>query len=492
MAGRLRQCYFIYMYKKSPMSPRSVLAAVASVQFLVSLDLSVVNVALPQIDAALGFSAVGLTWVIHAYALTFGGLLLLGGSAADRFGRKRMLVVGLTLFGLASLVGGLAQDPGQLLIARAAQGVGAAALAPAGLAVLSAAFPSGPRRVRAFGIWGAVNGGGGAIGVLVGGLLAEYADWRWVMFVNLPVVLVCLALVPRGVIEAKPASPTGRPDVPGALLATVGVGVVVYGIVRTDQVGWAATSTAVTLLAGVVLLLAFVVVESRTARRPLLRLGLLRSRSVAGSNVFNLLLGAAMASAFYFVSLYLQVVLGHGAARTGLEILPFAVGVIAGSVLAGRLGRAFPARSLMVAGALTTAIGFAWFGLIDEHGTFLRDVLGPSLVASTGFGVSLATVVRTATAGVASEETGSASGLLNTSRQLGASLGLAVLGTAAAHRTGVRLDPGALADGYGWGLTLSAVLLVAAAIAALVVPTAEPAPTTLAGDELDLVCVGRT
>ncbi len=377
------------MYENSNSRPGLTLAAVAVVQFMVSLDLSVVNVGLPQIAAGLGFSAMGLTWVIHAYALTFGGLLLLGGKAADRYGRKRVLLAGLGLFGLASLVGGLAQVPGHLVAARAAQGVGAAALAPAALALLTATFPAGKARVRAFGIWSAMNAAGGALGVLIGGLLTQYAGWRWVMFVNVPMAAVALALAWRGVAAAPPSARAGRPDVLGAVLATAGMGLLVFGVVRTDRYAWTSPVTVTTLAAAVALLAAFVHVERTTAREPLLRLGLLANRSVAGANAYNLLVGAAMASAFYFASLYLQRVLGAGPARTGIEFLPFALGVVAGSVLAVKLGYRFPPRILMIAGGLLTAIGFAWFGLISPDGAFATDVLGPSILASVGFGLCL-------------------------------------------------------------------------------------------------------
>jgi EmrB/QacA subfamily drug resistance transporter len=463
--------------------PGLTLAAVAVVQFMVSLDLSVVNVGLPEIANGLGFSAVGLTWVIHAYALTFGGLLLLGGKAADRYGRKRVLLFGLCLFALASLVGGFAQEPGQLVGARAAQGVGAAALAPAALALLTATFPTGRPRVRAFGVWSAMNAAGGALGVLAGGLLTQYAGWRWVMFVNVPMAAVALVLAWRGIVDSRPAARGGRPDVLGAVLATGGLGLLVFGVVRTDQHGWTSAVTLTTLAVSVLLLAAFIWVERTTAREPLVRLGLFANRSVAGANSYNLLVGAAMASAFYFMSLYLQRVLGEGAAMTGLMFLPFALGVVAGSVLAIKLGYKIPARTLMVCGGLLTALGFAWFGLISADGGFLTDVLGPSIAASVGFGLCLGPVVSTATAGVAPHETGTASGLLNSSRQIGASLGLAALGTAAENRTGHSLTPQALNDGYALGLNLSAALLVVAVLIALAVlrrsdaPAAVPAST---------------
>ncbi|KUJ66603.1 MFS transporter [Streptomyces albus subsp. albus] len=449
--------------------PGLTLAAVAVVQFMVSLDLSVVNVGLPRIATGLGFDAVGLTWVIHAYALTFGGLLLLGGKAADRYGRKRVLLLGLGLFGLASLVGGFAREPGQLVAARAAQGIGAAALAPAALALLTATFPAGKARIRAFGVWSAMNAAGGAFGVLIGGLLTEYAGWRWVMFVNVPMAACALALARRGIAADPPTAPGGRPDVLGAVLATAGMTLLVFGVVRTDQYAWTSPVTLTTLTLAATLLTAFVHVERTTSREPLIRLGLFANRSVAGANAYNLLVGAAMAAAFYFVSLYLQGVLGAGPALTGVEFLPFALGVVAGSVLAIRLGYRLPPRTLLVAGGLLTAAGLGWFGLISPDGAFATDVLGPSLVTSVGFGLCLGPVVSTATAGVAPHEAGTASGLLNSSRQIGASLGLAALGTAAQHRTGRTATPETLNDGYALGLTLGAALLVAAVLVALTV-----------------------
>ncbi|MEV5608559.1 MFS transporter [Streptomyces sp. NPDC052225] len=436
-------------------------------QFMVSLDLSVVNVGLPRIAAGLGFGAAGLTWVIHAYALTFGGLLLLGGKAADRFGRARVLLLGLGLFGLASLLGGFAQSPGQLVAARAAQGVGAAALAPAALALLTSTFPKGRARVKAFGVWSAMNAAGGALGVLLGGVLTEYASWRWVMFVSVPMVAVALVMARRGVTADPPAGPAGRPDVLGAVLATAGMTLLVFGVVRTDAHGWGSPVTLTTLAAALALLAAFLHVERTTTREPLVRLGLFGNRWVAGANAFNLLVGAAMTSSLYFMSLYLQRVLGDGPALTGVEFLPFALGVVVGSVLAVKLGHRFAPRTLLVTGALLTAAGFAWFGLISPDGSYVVDVLGPSIVAAVGFGLCLGPVVATATTGVAPGEAGTASGLLNSSRQLGATLGLAVLGTAAARRTGTATTAEALNDGYALGLTLGAALLASAAVVAL-------------------------
>ncbi|MFI9553868.1 MFS transporter [Nonomuraea endophytica] len=454
----------------------ATLATVAVVQFMVSLDLSVVNVGLPQIAAGLGFSAVGLTWVIHAYALTFGGLLLLGGKAADRYGRKQVLLLGLGLFGLASLIGGFAQEPGHLVAARAVQGIGAAALAPAALSLLATTFPAGRARVRAFGVWSATNAAGGALGVLIGGLLTEYASWRWVMFVNVPMAAGALALAWRGIAAGPAPVRGGRPDVLGAVLATAGVTLLVFGVVRTEHHAWTSPTTVTTLAVAIVLLVAFVRVELTTRREPLIRLGLLANRSVLGANLFSLLIGAAMAASFYFASLYLQRVLGTGPALTGLMFLPMALAVIAGSVLAVKLGYRAAPRTLLIAGGLLTGAGFAWFGLISPDGTFLTHVLAPSIVIGIGFGLCLGPIVATATTGVAAHESGTASGLLNSSRQIGASLGLAVLGTVAHHRTGQVLTPQTLTDGYAFSLTVCAALLAAAVLIALTVPPRKVVP----------------
>src|SRR4051794_36649754 len=261
----------------------SILATVAVVQFLVALDLSVVNVGLPQIASGLGFSPLGVTWVIDAYALSFGGLLLLGGKAADRYGRKRVLIAGLALFGLAALAGGLAQNPSALIAARAVQGVGAAAMAPAALALLTSTFPTGRARIRAFGVWSAVNAAGGAFGVLIGGLLTEYAGWRWVMFVNVPMAAGALALA-WGAIPSEPRpGRSARPDVVGAVLATAAMTMLVFGVVRTDRHPWTSTVTLTTLGIATVLLAGFIYVERATGREPLIRLGLLANRSVTGA-----------------------------------------------------------------------------------------------------------------------------------------------------------------------------------------------------------------
>lgn len=443
-----------------------VLAAATVAQFVVALDMSVVNVALPAIRTDLGFAPLDLSWVVHVYALTFGGFLLLGGRACDLYGRRRMLALGLTVFGLCSLAGGLAQAPWQLIAARAGQGLGAAAAAPAALAMLTTTFTEGPQRVRALGVWSAVNAAGGALGVLAGGLLTEYAGWRWVMLINLPIVAAALALVTAGVPAGASPARRERLDALGAVLATGGTGLLVLGVVRTDTLGWDSPVTWATLAAAAVLLAAFVFAESRVAA-PLLRLGLLRSRWVAGANVLVFLAAAGQFTAFYFVSLYMQQVLGMGAAATGIAFLPFSLGLVTGTIVATRITAARTPRASLVPGALLATAGLAWFALISPDGSFLTDVLSPSLVTSIGAGLVLAPVAAAATTGVAPREAGMASGLMNSSRQLGGSIGLAALATIAAHHTGTATDPATLNDGYALGLAIAAAIFVLAAVVAI-------------------------
>ncbi|WAL97358.1 MFS transporter [Streptomyces sp. Je 1-369] len=447
-----------------------LLPVLLTVQFLVSLDMSVVNIALPDMGADLGFAPDSLLWVVNAYALAFGGLLMLGGRLADLVGRRRTLTWGFAVFGAASLAGGLALAPGQLIAARAVQGAGAAALAPVALALITVNYAAGPARSRALGLWGVSGALGGAVGIMAGGVLTDWVGWRSVMLINVPVVLAALLAARRGVPADRRTGPAPRLDVTGALLVTAGATLLVLGLVRTEIHGWTSGTTLGTLGAAAVLLAAFVAVEARK-REPLLRLGLLGTahRPVLSANVFALLMSSGQFAAFYFTSLYLQQVMEYGPTAAGAAFLPFCAGVVVGSTVAtrtvGRLGE----RTLLVAGGLLGAAGFGWFALtVEAGGTFLGSILGPSLVASIGIGLCFVPLGAAATGGVAPEETGMASGLLNSSRQLGGSLGLAVLVTVAASATGDGRGRGALADGYAAAFAVSAGLLVAAALATAV------------------------
>ncbi|MFI1013659.1 MFS transporter [Streptomyces sp. NPDC020965] len=463
---------------------RWVLTVVLTVQFLVALDMSVVNVALPDMRDDLGFTADGLQWVVGAYALTFGGLLMLGGRLADLVGSRRVLGAGLALFGLASLIGGLVQTPGALIAARAAQGVGAAALAPVAFTLITLTYPAGPARSKAFGLWGMAGAAGGAFGVLAGGLLTDAAGWRAVMLVNVPIVVFALIATARtGLTATRDRSAAPRLDIAGALLVTAGTSLLVLGVVRTETQSWGSTTTVLTLGAAVLLLAAFAVVEGRV-RQPLLRIGLLGIRPVLGANIFSLLLSSAQFAAFYFCSLYMQQVLGYEASVTGAAFLPFCVGVVAGSIIATKVVATLGIRNLLALGGTLGAAGLVWFAIAaTPDGSFAYSILGPSLLGSLGIGLSFIPLGTAATTGVTPAETGMASGLLNSCRQIGGSLGLAVLVTVAATATGDGRDAAALADGYSAAYWVCSGLLAVGVLVALLLLPGQSGTPAVAGSE---------
>ncbi|WP_164992405.1 MFS transporter [Streptomyces sp. L2] len=441
-----------------------VVALACAGQFLVVLDVSVVNVALPSMRTDLGLSASGLQWVVNAYAIAFAGFMLLGGRAGDLYGRKRMFLVGLALFTLASLGGGLAQEGWQLLLARAVQGLGAAVLAPSTLTLLTAAVPEGPARARAVATWTAVGAGGGAAGGLVGGVLVDVLSWRWVLLINVPVGAVVLAGSVLWLTESR-AGDGRRLDLPGALLATAGLATLAYGIVQTEAEGWTAAATLAPLLAGLALLGLFLLVESRTAA-PLMPLGLLRIRSVASANAAMLVSGSAMFCMWYFMTLYAQNVLGYTPLEAGFALVPSSLSVIIGSKLAPRLMRVAGARTVATSGTLLAAAGFAWQSTMSPHGAYVTAIMIPGILMMLGAGLAATPLASLATSGAAPEEAGLVSGLINTSRTMGGSLGLAVMSTIAAARTSRNAHTGAaesLTDGYALAFRTSAILLLAAA-----------------------------
>ncbi|WP_254716246.1 MFS transporter [Actinomadura sp. WMMB 499] len=453
-----------------------ILACVVTVQFLVSLDLSLVNVALPAIQDDLGLSASTLNWVVVAYVIVNGGFLLAGGRMGDLLGRRRVLAAGLALFALASVAGGLATGGWLLVAARAVQGLGAAAASPVALALVTAHFPEGPARARALGMWAASTVAGGALGVVASGVLTETLGWRSVMLVNVPIAAFGLVAAVRlpGDVPRRGV----RPDLAGAVLATAGMGLLVLGVSLADSEGWSAPLTLGPLAAGLVLLAAFGLAERRAAD-PLVRLGLFAHRAVLGANVFGFLITAGQLASFFFVSLHLQQVLGYDALSTGLAFLPFCLGSVAGMFVATKtLARVGP-RTILVAGGLTGSLGIAWFGLGGPGGTFWTDVLGPSLVASVGIGASFVAMGSAATTGVPAEDAGMVSGLLNSFRLVGGAFGLAVLGTLATTVTGREADPSSAAAasaGFSAGLLAAACLLAAGALFCLVIPKHRPAP----------------
>ncbi|MCF3177908.1 MFS transporter [Streptomyces sioyaensis] len=443
-----------------------VMVLVCAGQFLVVLDVSVVNVALPAMRTGLGLSELGLQWIVNAYVITFAGFMLLGGRAADLFGRKRIFVLGLALFTVASLGGGLAQQPWQLIAARTVQGVGAAVLSPATLTILTTSFPTGPARTRAIGTWTAVGAGGGAVGGLVGGVLTESLSWRWVLLINVPVGALVLAGAVLWLTESR--QDTGRRlDVPGALLVTGGLALVAYGIVQTETDGWASASALLPLAAGLVVIAAFLAVEAR-AKAPLMPLGLFRLRSVSSANAAMVLAGAAMFSMWYFLSLYVQNVLGYRPLQAGLSFIPHSLSIVLGSKIAPRLMNRLGAKTLAITGAVISAAGMVWQGTMDVHGSYLGTILGPGILMALGAGLTATPIASIATSGADPADQGLVSGLINTSRQMGGALGLSVLSTVAASRTEANDSRQAMADGYGLAFQVGSLILLVSLVLMIV------------------------
>jgi EmrB/QacA subfamily drug resistance transporter len=452
------------------------LALLAMTQFVVVIDASIVNVALPSIGHALHFSQGDLTWVVNAYTLTFGGFLLLGGRLADLMGRRKMFMLGLVVFSLASLLGGLAQSEPWLIAARALQGTGAAIVSPAALSIITTTFSEGAERNRALGVWGAVAGAGGAAGVLLGGVLTSGLSWRWVLFVNVPIGVICALLSPRVLQESRADSETRNFDIPGAVAVTAGLALLVYALVNAVNAGWGSTETLLLLAGALVLLAVFLVIETRS-RAPLMPFSIFRLRTLRGANTVALLIGMSLFSMFFFISLYMQQVLHYSALRAGLSYLPLAVGIILSAGAASVAVTRFGFKPVLLTGMLFVAGGLFWFSRVPgTGGTFASDVLGPSLLAAIGLGLSFVPVTIAAVTGTRPHEAGLASGLVNTAQQVGGALGLAILATIANSRTNAVMHAGqhnlgiALTKGFeraflvGTGFALMGALLTAVLI----------------------------
>jgi EmrB/QacA subfamily drug resistance transporter len=445
-----------------------ILALLCSLAFLDFVDASIVNVALPDIRRALGFSVQDLQWVPSAYLLTYGGFMLLGGRLADLLGRRRVLVAGTLLIGVASLVGGLAGDAGLLVGARLAQGIGAALMLPSALSTLTTTFQEGAERHKALGVWGGVAGLASAVGVFLGGVLTEGPGWRWVMLVNPVAVVLVLPAVFRLLPDDRRRAVRAEFDLLGALLGTAGMLLLVYALVKAPDDGWGATRTVLEFAGAGVLLALFLVVEQR-GRTPLLPLSVFKIRGIAAANITQLIAAAGILSMFYFLTLYMQNVLGYSPMQTGSAYLPlcFFVGIGAGisSNLLGRVG----SRPLIIGGALVSSGGVFWLSRIPVHGSFLTDLLPGMLVMAVGLGAVFVAVVSAANAGVPADKAGLAAALLNAFQQVGGALGLAVLSAIGTARTNHLLHhgtdvPDAMTSGFRRALLVGSIALLLAAI----------------------------
>jgi EmrB/QacA subfamily drug resistance transporter len=409
------------------------LVVIATAQLMVVLDATIVNVALPNIQRALGFSGSGLEWVVNAYALTFGGLLLLGGRAGDILGRRRVFIAGIILFSAASLLGGFATTQAWLLAARALQGVGGAIIAPTALSLVTTTFPEGPPRNRAMGVYAAMSIAGGAVGLIAGGLLTTYASWRWVLFVNVPIGIAVVLLTPRVIQESERRR--GRFDLPGAITATVGLAALVYGLTEaaTTPNGvshWGDTKVLVSLTAAVVLLASFIIIEMRS-EHALMPLRIFNNRNRSGAYVIMLCVGTALFGMFFFLTIFVQTVWGYSALRTGIAYLPMMATVMLMAGVSAQLVPRIGARPLLLAGSTIATGGLFWLSRISEHSHYTTGLLGPMLVTAAGMGMLFMPLTLVALSKVEDRDAGLASSLLNTGQQVGGSIGLAVLGTVA-------------------------------------------------------------
>ena len=448
------------------------LAVIAVAQLMIVLDASVVTIALPSAQRALHISVANRQWVLTAYTLAFGGLLLVGGRVADYLGRKRMFVVSLLGFAAASALGGLAQDPTMLFGARALQGAFAAVMAPASLSLLSVAFTEERERAHAFGVYGAVAGGGAAIGLVLGGVLTEYASWRWTLLVNAPIAVVAALFALREVRESR-SSGERHYDLPGALMVTAGLLSLVYGFTKAETNGWGSPLTVSLLVAGAVLVAAFVAWEQRAAN-PLLPIRVVLDRDRGGSFLASFLVGIGLMGTFLFLTFYLQGTLHYSALRSGIAFLPFSAGIIVSATLASRLLPRIGPRALPTAGLALATAGLAWFTQIGVHTSFAAHVLPAEILTSFGLGFAFVSFSSTALVGVGEHDAGVASALVNATQQVGGALGTALLNTVAATATasyltihhGPAFVPAGAVHGYATGFVYSAAILAAAGVAA--------------------------
>jgi EmrB/QacA subfamily drug resistance transporter len=407
------------------------LTVISAAQLMIVLDATIVNVALPTIHTSLHFSTANLEWLITAYSLTFGGLLLFGGRTGDLYGKRRMFMLGIAIFATASLLGGLATTDVWLIITRGLQGVGGAIAAPTALSLIAINFPEGPKRNRAMGVYAAMSGGGGAVGLLLGGILVDLVSWRWIFFVNVPIAALVLFLAPRALNESETTS--GYLDVPGALTVTAGMLSLVYGLSNASSHSWGSLGTVIPLVVAVVLLVSFGLIESRS-NGPLVPLSIFANRNRSGTYALMLCIGTALFSMFYFLTQFLQNILGWSPLKTGVGFLPMTAGIVLSATVASRLVGRIGIRVPMLIGPAGAVIGLAWLSRLTVTSGYL-DIVGPLIIISLGMGLAFVPLTLTAVSGVRPEETGLASALLNTAQQVGGALGLAVLATVAIDAT---------------------------------------------------------
>ena len=455
----------------TPRARNLALVLLALTQFVVVIDASITNVALPSIGKALDIDQDSLSWVVNSYTLVFGGFLLLGGRLADFFGRRRMFMTGMGLFGIASLAGGFAQNEEWLIIARAIQGLGAAIASPAALSIVTTTFKEGSERNRALGIWGAVAGAGGAAGVLLGGILTQWAGWEWVLFVNVPIAAFVVWQAPQRLVESKAEEESERTlDIPGAVAVTAGLALLVYTLVDAAQIGWTSTETIIRGVIGLALIAIFVVIELRT-KKPLVPFSIFKNRTLRGANIVGILTGMSLFSMFFLITLYLQQVLGQDALEAGLSYLPLAIAIILAAGVAGQLVTKVGFKPVLVTGLGLVSVALFWFTQISVDGTYWGDVLVPSVIAGAGLGFAFVPVTIAAMSGTKPEEAGLASGLINTSQQIGGALGLAILASIAnsstndAFKTGAT-EVAALTTGFQDAFLVGAFFALAGAILA--------------------------
>jgi EmrB/QacA subfamily drug resistance transporter len=447
-----------------------VLVLVCFAQFMVVLDATIVNVALPSIQTDLGLSEANLQWIVNAYTLVFGGFLLLGGRAGDLIGRKRLFLGGIVVFTVASLLNGFAVNEGMLIGSRVLQGLGAAFISPAALSIISTTFEEGAERARALGVWAAIAIGGAAFGLVLGGLLTQLLSWPWIFFVNVPVGIVTFALALRLIPESRDERAHRSFDVAGAVSVTGGLMSLVYAIVKAETAGWGSATTIGFFTLSAILLASFVVIELRS-KAPLVRLSIFRVRSLLTANVVMLLVASGVFAMFFFNTLYIQRVLGYGPLEAGLAILPFTAGVMLSAGLASQFAPRVGVRPVAALGMLVSAIGMLLLVRLPVDGTYVADVLPSLIVTSLGMGAVFMPLTLIATTGLEDEDQGLASGLFNTSQQIGGALGLAILSTLAASKTtsaGGATDPEALVTGFHWAFAGGAAFVLAGLVTMLV------------------------